>query len=201
MALIDALGTTSEDFTDYATKQLSAALFREGVDPIESLNAGLAIVAGIQPENEVEAMLAVQMAATHDAAMSMLRIARKEATADAIEIVGGFAVKLLRTYTAQIEALAKLRRKGEQTVRVEHVHVHSGGKAIVGAVNHQPGGGGGAIGNSDQPRELAGPEAFALAPGAPLWSKEPSWDAVPGTGGERQETVLEARRRARKRRA
>src|SRR5262245_57428365 len=34
------------------------------------------------------------------------------------------AIKLLRTYTAQLEALAKLRRGGEQTVRVEHVHVH-----------------------------------------------------------------------------
>ena len=34
------------------------------------------------------------------------------------------AIKLPRTYTAQLEALAKLRRGGEETVRVEHVHVH-----------------------------------------------------------------------------
>jgi hypothetical protein len=33
-----------------------------------------------------------------------------------------------------VEALAKLRRGGEQTVRVEHVHVHEGGQAIVGNV-------------------------------------------------------------------
>ena len=52
---------------------------------------------------------------------------------------GNVASKLLRTYTAQVEALAKLRRKGEQKVRVEHVHVHPGGQAIVGAVNHTPG--------------------------------------------------------------
>ena len=37
----------------------------------------------------------------------------------------------------QIEALAKLKRGGEQTVRVEHVHVYPGGQAIVGKVSNQ----------------------------------------------------------------
>jgi len=46
---------------------------------------------------------------------------------------------LLRTYTAQVEALARLRRGGEQRVIVQHVNVNEGGQAIVGAVNH-PGG-------------------------------------------------------------
>ena len=47
-------------------------------------------------------------------------------------------MKLLRTFTVQIEALAKLKRGGEQTVRVEHVHVYPGGQAIVGAIsNHR----------------------------------------------------------------
>ena len=44
------------------------------------------------------------------------------------------AVKLMRTYTAQIEALAKLQRGGEQVVKV--VHVHPGGQAVVGNVRH-----------------------------------------------------------------
>jgi hypothetical protein len=43
-------------------------------------------------------------------------------------------VKLLRTYTMQVEALQRYRGKGQQKVTVEHVHVHSGGQAIVGAV-------------------------------------------------------------------
>jgi hypothetical protein len=43
-------------------------------------------------------------------------------------------MKLLRTYTAQLEALQRYRGKGQQKVTVEHVHVHSGGQAIVGAV-------------------------------------------------------------------
>ncbi len=40
---------------------------------------------------------------------------------------------LLRTYTAQIEALAKLRRGGEQRVRVEHVELHLSLAAGLGA--------------------------------------------------------------------
>jgi hypothetical protein len=48
----------------------------------------------------------------------------------------------------QVEALAKLKRGGEQTVRVEHVHVHPGAQAIVGTLQH---GGGGALENSGRP--------------------------------------------------
>jgi hypothetical protein len=51
-----------------------------------------------------------------------------------LEASSNFAVKLLRTYTAQVDSLVKLRRGGEQTVRVEHVHVYPGGQAIVGSV-------------------------------------------------------------------
>jgi len=53
----------------------------------------------------------------------------------------GLATKFHRTFVAQIEALQRLRGKGGQHVRVEHVHVHSGGQAIVGNVEHSPGGG------------------------------------------------------------
>ena len=42
--------------------------------------------------------------------------------------------KLLRTFLMQLEALNRHRSKGEQKMVVEHVHVHSGGQAIVGPV-------------------------------------------------------------------
>src|SRR4030088_2918743 len=44
------------------------------------------------------------------------------------------ANKLSRTYAVLLEALNRHRGKGQQKVTVEHVHVHSGGQAIVGAV-------------------------------------------------------------------
>jgi hypothetical protein len=42
--------------------------------------------------------------------------------------------KLSRTSAALIEALNRHRGKGQQKVTVEHVHVHSGGQAVVGVV-------------------------------------------------------------------
>ena len=80
-------------------------------------------------------MLAAQMACTHALAMEMIGRTQIAERRDAMNDYGNLAVKLLRTYTAQIEALARVRRKGEQSVRVEHVHVHAGGQAVVGNVN------------------------------------------------------------------
>ncbi|UVF22888.1 hypothetical protein HPT29_028580 (plasmid) [Microvirga terrae] len=181
--LKDAFGTTSHDFMARSMALLATAMQRSGQGRAEGINAGLAVVAGVRPENETEAMLAVQMAATHEAAMSMLDIARGNGAVPAIQAAGGLAVKLLRTYTTQVETLAKLRRGGEQTVRVEHVHVHSGGQAIVGAINH-PGGGGVSLGNGSQPHAPIDPKAIAFAPGSPVWSEDTQRGAVPVPGGE-----------------
>ena|ERR1700730_13228319 len=46
------------------------------------------------------------------------------------------AHKLARTFGAQVDALKRYRSGGEQTVRVEHVTVNEGGRAIVGNVSH-----------------------------------------------------------------
>ncbi len=48
--------------------------------------------------------------------------------------------KLSRTYAVLLDALNRHRGKGQQKVTVEHVHVHSGGQAVVGMVE-TPGGG------------------------------------------------------------
>jgi hypothetical protein len=50
------------------------------------------------------------------------------------------ANKLSRTYAVLLDALSRHRGKGQQKVTVEHVHVHSGGQAVVGMVG-APGGG------------------------------------------------------------
>lgn len=145
--------------------------------PEEDTNVLLAVLDGLQPQNEIEAMLAAQMTATHAVTMHMLGKARHAEYLEHMNSFGGLATKLLRTFTAQTEALAKLRRGGEQTVRVEHVHVHSGGQAIVGNVNHA-GGGGGLLGNQNQPHA----KALSHAPQSPLWSEDSEREPVPVTG-------------------
>lgn len=99
------------------------------------LNDAAALLEGIAPQDPVEGMLAIQMVATHSAAMRYLRMASlDEQTPQRMDWHINRATKLLRTYTAQIEALNRHRSKGRQSMTVKHVHVHEGGQAIVGNV-------------------------------------------------------------------
>lgn len=105
-----------------------------GVLSQDDMNGLLAMVDGMRPDNEAEAALAVQITASHAFSMRMLRKAGEVERLDFMERYMNAATKLQRTMVAQIEALAKLRRGGEQSVIVKHVHVHDGAQAIVGNV-------------------------------------------------------------------
>ena len=48
---------------------------------------------------------------------------------------GGYAARLLRLQFELIQGLDKHRRGNQQTVRVEHVHIHAGAQRVVGIVN------------------------------------------------------------------
>lgn len=178
----EAFGTRSPDFLTAEVGRLVNVLSPRGVDE-NKLNAALAVVDGIRPQNEVEAMLAVQMAATHSLTMEMMRIAAKSELVPQIEMSGNLAVKLARTFTSQVEALAKLRRGGEQKVTVEHVHVHAGAQAVVGHVTHSARGGV-SVENEGQ-YHAANPRTVAFAPGAPMWGEDEERDAVPVSCGQR----------------
>lgn len=104
-------------------------------------------MAEIAPKTPIEAMLAVQMIAAHDAAlMFMYRATLKDQTPDGMDANVMRATRLMRLFNEQLEAMQKLKGKaGQQKVTVEHVHVHQGGQAIVGNVNsNAPGEGVGA---------------------------------------------------------
>ncbi|ACL55906.1 hypothetical protein [Methylobacterium nodulans] len=201
LRLIDTFGTASDNFARHMLGWLGAAVREPGksAPTPQQLNAGLAAVAGISPRDEVEAMLAVQMVATNEAAMSMLGQARSAADPAVMERFGTLATKLQRTLIAQAEALAKLRRGGEQTVRVEHVHVYAGGQAIVGAVSATPGGRG-AI-EMEHQAHATDPRALAHAPGASMRCPDETRVGLPVTGREGADAMPHARRRSRKRRA
>jgi diadenosine tetraphosphate (Ap4A) HIT family hydrolase len=196
--LMDAFGTSSTDFAEMELRRLHKALGNSnklGADQL-TINAALAVVDGIKPENEVEAMLASHMAMTHVLAMQAMSRAHWADMIPEYQAAGNFAIKLSRTFTMQMEALAKLRRGGEQTVRVEHVHVHPGAQAIVGHVSHP--GGGGIHPSGGQPHapsaEINGPAALALVPGAPVWSADEGREPLPVASGERESALQDARR-------
>ena len=62
----DALGTSSNGFVDTELVRLMTVFSdRAGIIDARAVNAALAVVDGLKPQNEIEAMLALQMAATH----------------------------------------------------------------------------------------------------------------------------------------
>jgi hypothetical protein len=94
---------------------------------------GLRVLA---PSDPMEAMIASQLLATHNAAMECYRRAMIDGQFPANRTENlNQAVKLSRTHAALLDALNKHRGKGHQKVTVEHVHVNSGGHAIVGRVD------------------------------------------------------------------
>lgn len=104
-------------------------------DPVEQANIAAAMVHGIGPRDELEGMLAAQMATAHMLAMDLMARATQAKHTETAERELNQATKLLRTFTAQMEALKRYRSRAKQTVIVKHVHVHEGGQAIVGDVN------------------------------------------------------------------
>ena len=91
-------------------------------------------LAGINPKDQIEGMLAAQMIATHHATMDCFRIVAQNGHTDIINQMSSSANKLSRTFMMQMEALNRYRGKGQQKMTVEHVHINSGGQAIIGNV-------------------------------------------------------------------
>ncbi|MEF2547981.1 hypothetical protein VQ045_12495 [Aurantimonas sp. E1-2-R+4] len=90
----------------------------------------------IGPKDAIEGMLAAQMVATHNAAMECYRRAMiPEQPLVGRESALNHGNKLSRSYATLVHAFDKHRGRGQQTVRVEHVHVYEGGQAIVGQVS------------------------------------------------------------------
>jgi hypothetical protein len=152
------MGTTSGDFFSTELARIGCALHAHGESAAPQINAALAVLDGARPKDEVEAMLVSEMAVTHGLAMDLLGRTKRAVEIPQFESAGNMAVKLLRTFTAQTEVLAKLRRGGEQTVRVEHVHVYPGGQAVVGNVTHGGGRGDGKCDNQPHTQGDVGAE-------------------------------------------
>lgn len=99
-------------------------------------NLASAMLAEIEPQDAIEAMLTAQMTATHVAMTTLCSRMSYQNSTEIRESLERSMTRLSRTYLAQMDALKKYRAKAQQTVRVERVNVESGGQAIVGTIKH-----------------------------------------------------------------
>ena len=134
---MEALGATELDFVaDFVGQLINAGSKGEDIDE-HAVNFMLAVVKGVEPKDQMEAMLAAQMAAVHMATMTFARRLATVETIDQQDSAERAFNKLTRTFATQMDALKRYRTGGEQKVRVEHVTVNEGGQAIVGNVTHR----------------------------------------------------------------
>ncbi len=114
--------------------QISHVSRRRGKPDERTANFIVQTLASLQPRDEAEAMLIIQMAAVHSAAIGQLALMANATIPERETAAERAAGRLMRAYSTQMRTLRKYRSGGEQHVTVEHVHVHEGGQAIVGAV-------------------------------------------------------------------
>jgi hypothetical protein len=177
-------GSMSDDWNNRLVNETINTLWLKNSDDETKqlqIMAALDGLIGIHPRDELEGMMAAQLIASHSAAMECYRRAMiGEQTFEGRREVLNQANKLSRSFARLLETLNRYRGKGQQKVTVEHVHVHAGGQAVVGAVS-TPGGG---IAAKDEEQPHAKPIAYAPEP--PLRSADASREPVSvASDGER----------------
>jgi hypothetical protein len=186
-------GSASDHWNSILVNQATSSLWvahSEDEEQDRQRTATVVALAAIRPTDELEAMIAAQLLAAHNATMECYRRAMiPQQTVEGRSENLNQANKLSRTYVVLLDALNRHRGKGQQKVTVEHVHVHSGGQAVVGMVG-APGGGGGSQKLEEQPHA----KQIAYAPQPPMWSADKEREPVP-VARDAERPVSSARRK------
>ena len=195
-SMLKGLGKATEDHSE------NHGFYPGSADEV-AFNAALAVIDGVRPKDEIEAMLAAHMAVTNIALLELVARTRGAITGHRYEgngikrldVLGNLTTKFMRTFTMQVEALARKRRKGEQNVTVKHVHVHAGGQAVVGNVTHR---GGRGVTKNDQRAHECGREkqtARAISKSSSVRSANQEREALPVTRDKKGALSIARRRK------
>ena len=169
-----ALDITEDEFIDAKVNELSKLLWLPASLPEKEkfvrITRAVELLESLAPADGPETMLALQMVASHSAALECMRRAlHPDQTLATFEANLKNGEKLMALYLRQLEALNRHRGKGQQKVTVEYVNVEAGAQAIVGSVEAPQRRGAG---------RLHGRHATPLAAGQLEVSAEPSGQAI-----------------------
>ncbi len=123
--------------TDSADAAMSVIISAAACNPKDKiLTQVVEMIEGLAPQTPLEAMLIAQMLAVNGGIRRLMsRAFLPDQTFEGKQLNLNQATKMQRTFLQQVEALQKLRGKGQQKMTVEHVHVYEGGQAVVGDIN------------------------------------------------------------------
>ncbi len=186
LKLQKAFGAVTMDPVNARASELLKYMASVGTDTTDRYNAALSFIESMEPQNQAEVLLLVQMYVTHDAAIRALAMLGSAEWMPQAQTFGNLAAKLLRTSQGQMDTLARMRRGGEQVVR--HIHVDNrGGQAVIAETVNTGGPKNGKIDNQSDATGAAGPSAALSSP-------DPHWNGVPISSREREAAVQDARR-------
>jgi hypothetical protein len=106
---------------------------RDGDDTGSALNKSITLIAASDPKNQLELMLAAQLAMTHITLGKSARLLDQNySDVQTINSLGNLYTKLSRLGIDQINTLERMKGKGQQKIIVEKVNIEAGGKAAIG---------------------------------------------------------------------
>ena len=162
--LMRDLGVKDAMFAGQLISQAASFPALKGSDSATASNFVTAAIQEIGPRDGVEAMLAMQMVATHNAAMEHLRHLAIDQNHIAVsDSIANRATKLLRTFTSQVEALNRYRNAGKQVITVNHIGQQVNANEAI-AVGCLPGEAGGIIKNGVLPHVSQGNQRLNYRP-------------------------------------
>jgi hypothetical protein len=183
-------GSNSDDFNNVIIHNVVQSVWLPKTYDDDSkalvISAAYSALKAFAPTDELEAMIAAQAIAMHNASMECSRRAMlPEQTSLGTRDCRKAATNASRAFTDLLAALDRKRGKGgQQRVTVEHVHVHAGGQAIVGAIEGSRGGGSSskAKGEPHAPPTAVADDAPIGATSPPLRSADAARERVPVPG-------------------
>ena len=106
---------------------------QDGNDTGSALNKSITLIAASDPKNQLELMLATQLAMTHITLGKSARLLDQNyKDVQTINSLGNLYTKLSRLGIDQINTLKRMKGKGQQKIIVEKVNIEAGGKAAIG---------------------------------------------------------------------
>lgn len=135
--IMEATGSSDPHVGIKLLSNLGQAIIPKNATPPEMakhLNTIAQSMQALAPQDNYEGQLVAQLVILHERAMDLLGRSMRTDRVDFANVYLNGASKLLARHHETLDTLLKYRRKGEQKVHVEHVHVNSGGQAIVGNV-------------------------------------------------------------------
>ena len=135
MKLVKQIGAEdiATDVINAIMSPLMSLITTQGEDTESAFNKSITLIAASDPKNQLELMLATQLAMTHiTLGKSAQLLDRNYSQVKSTNSLGNLYIKLSRLCIDQINKLERMKGKGQQKIIVEKVNIEAGGQAAIG---------------------------------------------------------------------